>query len=230
MRPQSLTGAAAIALAIGFNIPYATLAVIFEYPAILRRPAADVLQRFADGGPTLVLARWSFMLSALLLAPLAVALAVTPERARSAPALAIGAAVSGALAGVVQAIGLARWVFAVPMLAQDPAGGARGFELLNAYGGVAIGEHVGQLLTGLFVAQLAMLQARDGAGRMARIGFATAAAIVLGTGEGLAIALGVDGGRFAIFTIAGFLGLSLWLLLCGLSLLRMSAPASPARA
>lgn len=228
MRRQSLTGIAAIILAIGFNIPYAMLATLFEYPAILRRPAAEVLQRFAEGGPALVLAWYGFMLSALLLTPLAVALSITPERVRTDPALTIGAAIAGALAGLVQAIGLARWVFVVPMLARDPVGGAASLDVLNAYGGVAIGEHLGQLLTSLFVAQIARMQTREGADRTANIGYLTAAAIALGTGEGLAIAIGADGGPFALLTIAGFLGLSLWLALSGARLLRTPALARPA--
>lgn len=230
MRTQQLTGLATIVLAIGFNIPYGVLAALFDYPAILRRPAAEALQRFVEGGLPVLLAWYAFMLSALLLTPIAVALAATPERVRTDPGLAIGAAIAGALAGLVQAIGLARWVFVVPLLARDPAGSGRSFDLLNAYGGVAVGEHIGQLLTALFVAQIARMQAREGAVRTARLGYGTAAAITLGTGEGLAIALGGNGDPFALFTIAGFLGLSLWLMLCGARLLRMPVFARPALA
>nr|QQZ49763.1 hypothetical protein JKL49_23585 [Phenylobacterium glaciei] len=96
MRGQTITGLAAIALAVGFNIPYAALASLYEYPAILRRPAADALDLFAAGGPPLVLAWIGFMLAALAMVPLATALAITPQRLTARPALAVGAAVSGA--------------------------------------------------------------------------------------------------------------------------------------
>jgi hypothetical protein len=48
---------------------------------------------------------------------------------------------------------------------------------------------------------------------------ATAITTGIGTTEGLAIALGRDGDVFSVFTIAGFLGLSLWLILIGMQLL-----------
>ena len=131
---------------------------------------------------------------------------------------------------LAQAVGLWRWVFVIPDLARihaDPAAteaarqaAAQAFDILNRYGGVAIGEHLGQLLTALFVLILARLQWAEGRRVTAGTGFATALAIAFGTTEGLAIALGGDGGAFALGTIAGFLGLTLWLVLTGLGLLR----------
>jgi hypothetical protein len=51
MTPRSpILGASAIAMAIGFNLPYANGVAIYNYPDILRRPAAEALSRFADGG------------------------------------------------------------------------------------------------------------------------------------------------------------------------------------
>jgi hypothetical protein len=226
MRASTRIGLCAIALAVLFNIPYALLASIYDYPDILRRPAGEALTRFAAGGPTLILTWYCFALAALALAPLAVALAISYDRLARRPALAVGAAVAGALAGVVQAIGLLRWVFVVPGLADahaDPAGAAaaaQAFALINAYGGVAIGEHLGQLLTALFVLQLAFIQRGEGARAAAWTGFATAAVLAIGTGEGLAIALGQDGGPLALVTIAGFLGLTLWLIVTGVNLIR----------
>jgi len=222
---RPLTGAAAIALAVAFNVPYAILAQTYDYPAILRRGAGEALSRFAAGGSELVLVWYFFMLSALALIPLAFALALTPQRIARAPALAIGAAIAGALAGLAQAIGLARWVFVVPGLAiahagANAPGAERTFDVLNHYGGVAVGEHLGQLLTALFVLLLSLLQMSERRAITASIGLLTALAIAAGTGEGLAIALGGDGGAFALATIGGFLGLTVWLVLTGLSEMR----------
>ena len=50
-----LTGLAAAALAVAFNVPYALLTARFDYPDILRQPAAEVLAAFHAGGPGLVL-------------------------------------------------------------------------------------------------------------------------------------------------------------------------------
>lgn len=221
-------GLATIALAVSFNIPYAVLATIFEYPAILRQPADVVLARFAAGGAGLVLAWYAFALAALALVPLATGLSLTTARLAVRPALAIGAAIAGALAGLTQVIGLVRWVFVVPELSRaatgsDPVAAEAAvstFNLINAYGGVAIGEHIGQLLTALFAGLLALLQLGEGRRLTGGLGLATAALLAVGTGEGLTIALGRDGSLFALFTIAGFLALTAWLIATGALLLR----------
>lgn len=213
-------GLATLALGVGFNLPYAWLAATFAYPAILREPAPQVLAAFAAGGPSLVLAWYAFTLSALALTAIAPALAITPARLASAPATAIGAAVAGSLAGLVQAVGLSRWVFAVPHLAENPDASAQAFTLLNLWAGVAIGEHLGQLLTALFLAQMARLQFADGSRGSAALAATAAIAVAIGTGEGLAMALGGTGEAFSSFTIAGYLALTLWLLGTGSALLR----------
>ncbi|WP_285712708.1 DUF4386 family protein [Erythrobacter oryzae] len=221
-------GTATIALAILFNLPYALLAASFDYPAILRHPPAEVLARFGEGGAGLVLTWYAFALAALALTPLSVGLAITPRRLAEQPALAASAALVGALAGLTQAIGLMRWVFVVPELARTAVSGAptdaavagHAFAVIHAYGGAAIGEHLGQLLTALFVALLAIIQWREGRRTAAALGLLTAPLLVLGTGEGLMLALGRDGETFALLTIAGFLGLTVWLIATGLGLLR----------
>ena len=52
---RTLLGAAALSLAIAFNLPFALLASSFDYPDILRRPAGEVLDAFAAGGAPLIL-------------------------------------------------------------------------------------------------------------------------------------------------------------------------------
>jgi hypothetical protein len=229
-KARPLTGIAVIALAIAFNVPYAVLAATYDYPDILRRPAGEALNLFAAGGASLVFTWHAFAVTALLMAPLAIALALTPKAVAQKPALAIGAAIAGALAGVTQAMGLWRWVFVVPGLARvhsDPASdesakraAEQTFDLINQYGGVAIGEHLGQLLTALFVLLLSAMQWTEAKRISAAIGCVTAAAIVFGTNEGVAIAVGQSGETFALATIAGFLGLAVWLIATGIGLLR----------
>jgi hypothetical protein len=236
---QPILAACAIVLAIGFNIPYAVLAATYDYPGILREPAGVALTAFHAGGPALIWTWYAFGLAALAFTPLAPALAITSARLARRPGLAVGAAMLGALAGVTQAMGLFRWVFAIPGLAAahaDPAAteetraaAERAFDILNAYGGVAIGEHLGQLLTSGFVAMLAALQAGERRRITAGLGAAAALAIVLGTGEGLALALGASGDVFSLFTIAGFALLAAWLIAVGLGLMRPATAPSPAQ-
>lgn len=217
-------GAATLVFAIGFNVPYAVLAATFDYPGVLRRPAGEVLGLFATGGAPLILTWYAFFWAALLFVPLAAGLAITRGRIQALPALAIGAAIAGGLSGALQAIGLARWVFVIPAQAAahtagDPSA-ATVFDTLNLYGGVAIGEHLGQLLLALFAGLLASLQWTEHRRGLSLAGFMAALAIAIGTGEGLALSLGAPGDFYSLFTIGGFLTFSVWLAVTGLSLMR----------
>lgn len=222
-----LLGASAIAMAIGFNLPYANLVAIYDYPDILRRPAAEALARFAEGGAALILTWHAFAWAALLLVPLSIGLALTAANRATSERLAIAAAITGALSGVAQAMGLWRWVFVIPGLARRHAEGdgaakatAEGaFDILNGWGGIAIGEHLGQWLLVFFVLALSAIQWRQGRRLSGGAGLVTAVLIGIGTTEGVAMALGRDGSLFSLFTIAGFLGLSAWLILTGLGLI-----------
>ncbi|ESQ73582.1 DUF4386 family protein [Asticcacaulis sp. AC402] len=218
---SKVTGAGAIALAVVFNLPYGYLAQNFHYPDILRRPSAEVLAAFAAGGDGLVWAWYVFGLSALAFVPLAIAMALTTDRIRNSPAVAIGAALAGVLAGLVQAMGLFRWVFVVPGLAQQQdliMAGAQ-FDLMNAFAGVAIGEHMGQIFTALFVGLIAMLQWSERARISSVIGGVTAGLMVVGAGGGLALALGQSDGLFAMLSIGAYLGLTVWLITTGIGML-----------
>jgi Domain of unknown function (DUF4386) len=229
---RTLLGTAALLLAIAFNLPFALLAQSFDYPDILRRPASEVLDAFAAGGAPLILTWYAFALSAVGLILFAPALALGTADWTRRPGLAVSAALMGALAGIAQAIGLFRWVFAVPALATlhaDPATDAAtrasletAFTLLNGWGGVAIGEHLGQILTIAWVT-LAALQALLTRERLAKAAAVPAALAVagigIGLGEGLAIALGRDAPILALATVAGYLAFSIWLLVIGAGLI-----------
>ena len=232
---RTLLGAAALILAIAFNLPFALLAANFDYPDILRLPAGEVLDAFAAGGSPLILTWYAFALSAVGLILFAPALALTTADWTRRPGIAVAAALMGSLAGLAQAIGLFRWVFAVPALAAlhaDPATDATtrasletAFTLLNGWGGVAIGEHLGQILTLAWVT-LASLQALSTRQRFARPATAFAALAVagigLGLGEGLSIALGYEAPLLAMATVAGYVAFSLWLLATGAGLVAHS--------
>ncbi|MDB5525676.1 MAG: hypothetical protein JWM58_3439 [Rhizobium sp.] len=233
MATRRLTGIATILLAIAFNVPFALLGSSFDYPDILRRPAADVLERFHTGGASLVLTWYAFMLSAVFMVPVVAALGVHLPTLRTSPALRMIGVSSGFAAGLLQAIGLSRWVFAVPQLARiqsDPqssdlmrSNAQSAFDLLNHWGGVAIGEHLGQIFTVLFVLSLAISQI-IATGKWNRaagaIGLLTAIFITIGLGEGIMIATGADTGILGLFSVFGYLGLTLWLIATGVSLLR----------
>src|SRR4051812_4916309 len=158
MTTQVLAGVLLLVLPIAYNALYTMLSRTFDYPDVLRRPTAEILSRFAAGGSKLVLTWWGFAMSAVLLAPAVVLLSVT--LADASPGVLALATTTGVLAALVQFLGLIRWPFAVPYLARtasDPATTPATeaaievtFQTLNRYLGVAVGEHLGYLFTGLW--------------------------------------------------------------------------------
>ena len=156
MNAERLAGVLLIVLPIWFNVWFTVLAKRFDYPDILRRPTGEILERFRAGGPALVLAWWAFMFSGLLFVAAATVLS---ERLEADDVTAANLAFAVAiLAGLVQVLGLLRWVYVVPDLARtylDPdtdeatrAAAAVTFRAFHHYLGVGVGEHLGYLLTG----------------------------------------------------------------------------------
>lgn len=145
-----------IAVPLAFTAVYTVLGVTFSYPAILRHDSADVLARFAAGGTRLVLLWWAFALTALAFIPIAVGVSdwIGPG------VLASASLVLGVLAALVQALGLIRWPLLVPLLAREREANPQTVDLLfavvNRYLGVAVGEHLGYLLTGSWTITVAV--------------------------------------------------------------------------
>ena len=158
MTIATLAGLLMIVVSIAFNAAFALLAARFDYPDILREPTAVVLEKFRDGGTPLVLLWWAFALTAVLMVPLVVLL--SHAVADADPALVAMATTVGVLAAAVQFLGLIRWPFLVPYLARaevDASPARREaidvvFQSFNRYLGVAVGEHLGYLLTGAWTA------------------------------------------------------------------------------
>jgi hypothetical protein len=149
-----------ILVPIAFNAAFFALGSAFDYPAILREEPGEILRRFHAGGTGLIL-RWEALLvSALAMIPLTVLFAMCLG---AAPALTALTITLGVTAGIVQALGLVRWPFAVPELARRHAAGDAAtkasvetvFATLHRLFGVAIGEHLGYLFTGLWTLAVA---------------------------------------------------------------------------
>ena len=150
-----------IGVPLAFNGAFAALAARFDYPDVLRQPTRAVLSKFRDGGTSLQLLWWGFALTAVLLAPLVVLFAAALPDA-DATLLSV-ATTLGVLAAAVQFLGLIRWPFLVPFLAEQEDSEAVDlvFQAFNRYLGVAVGEHLGYLLTGAWttLAGIALLTA-----------------------------------------------------------------------
>lgn len=158
MNVENAAGALLIVAPVWFNITFALLGKRFEYPDILRRPANEILERFRAGGSSLILLWWAFMLSGLLMMAGVVLLGQSLGFWGIVPL----AVTIGVLAGLVQMLGLLRWVYLVPSLARtyaDPTAESAQreasvavFRAMHQYLGVGVGEHLGYLFTGIWSA------------------------------------------------------------------------------
>jgi uncharacterized protein DUF4386 len=176
----TIAGVLLIAVPVAFNAAFALLAARFDYPDVLRRPTVEVLAAFGAGGDALVLLWWAFALTAILMAPLVVLL--SGAIADADPTLLSLTTTIGVLAAAVQFLGLVRWPFLVPYLArvaaEPDASPARReavdvvFQAFNRYLGVAVGEHLGYMLTGAWttLAGAALVQSDAVPGRIGVIG------------------------------------------------------------
>lgn len=146
-----------IAVPLIFFGAFTLLGSQFEYPQILRKPTAYILEQFAAGGSGLLGLWYTMLVSALLFIPLAFFVRGLWDERKPLLGLAM---IFGILAGIVQALGFLRWVFVVPGLSAsylDPAAGeatkaavSTVFDAFHRYAGMGVGEHLGYLFTGLW--------------------------------------------------------------------------------
>jgi hypothetical protein len=226
---EDAAAALLIALPVAFNVFFFALARMFSYPDILRSPTATVFERFGAGGVRLQLVWYGFMLTAVVFAPLAVLLGVV--LAPSAGAVVPVATTIGVLAAVVQFLGLARWPFLVPALARVYADEATSdarreatavvFEAFHRYLGVAVGEGLGYLFTGVWTILIAaaMLESTVFSWWLGVPGLAVGAALVFGSFEFIGRP-GEHGWKPAgVIVPVAYTAWSLWLVAAGIVLL-----------
>jgi hypothetical protein len=222
---RKLAGVILILTPVAFNVFFTLLTVTFEYPDILREPTDHVLRQFDAGGSGLVAIWYGFMLTAVLFVPLAVLVHKVLAR-QDTPYMAL-ATTFGVVAGVVQVLGLIRWPFLVPYLADvylDPASSvatresaAVVFEAFNRYAGVGVGENLGYLFTGLWtlLVALAMFGSALPFRRwLSLLGMVSAAGVLVGTLEPAGFEAAAN------IVVVGYILWSIWLALTGIFLLR----------
>ena len=222
---RRMTAAFLIAGATTLILAFLGLGAVFDYPAVLDHPAAQVLEAFRENQSAVV--GWFLVLAlgAALLAPIAVLVG----RLGSSRALRLSVWV-GVAASTVQVIGLLRWPLLVPALARqaaDPATATAAeetFRTLNQILGTTIGETLGYTLTALWTVLVTVGLGRAFAGAWFTIaGFAAAGLIATGVLVPLEV-LATD-----LTNFAGYVVWSLWLVGMAVVLLRgHRSPAQPA--
>lgn len=218
-----IVGIILIVLPIAFMVTFFALRRTFEYPGILRKPTDYILKRFAEGGSRLVVLWYAFAMSVVLIIPMALFFQlVFVEQHRY---LAISAAVVGALSGLVQAVGLLRWVFLVPDLAKQYNADTTTpttretvvvvFHAFHRYAGVAIGEHLGSLLIGVWTILISSMMFSTPIFRapLAITGIISALTILAGLFEP------TNWKPSAAINTLGYIVWSLWLLISGVILI-----------
>lgn len=223
--PDRSAAGFAIGAAVVFTGAFTLLGFTFDYPAVLDAPAGEILTRYASADAA-TRGLWYLMLvSSAAFVPLAVLLGRALDT-RSGGTSALGAVttVVGVLAGVVQAVGFARWTFAVPYLADtytDPASSDAtrdatvvAFEVLHRFVGGALGEHLGFALTGIWAVGISLLLLRIGAPPLlAAAGVLAGATVTTGVAE-------ATGATWPGLPVAGgYLVFAAWLVVIGAMLL-----------
>ena len=230
---NKIIGGLFIIAAVALFIPYTALTIIFEYPDILRQDTATILIKFYQGGSTLVGTWFAFALTGLPLIPAYILLGQRLEGQSRWARVATNIGVAGL---IVQMVGLLRWTFVVPVLADsfvhatDPATKAAAimsFKTIHQFGGVVLGEHLGQLFT---VAWTVLITASFVKTRMMPrwvnvMGIISAVIYFMAQGELLHTVIP----SFPSWDLAGFLGSTLWLvwlIILGVVLVRRKEIAS----
>lgn len=226
---RRLTGIVFIAVPVLLNIPYSILISTFDYPDILRLPAGDILTAFHQGGTSLIFTWWAFAIVGLPLLFAIVALQQILHR-EDTPYLP-AATLFGVVSGLAQMIGLLRWTFVVPVLANayaDPSSNEATKESLSAtflavhqYGGVIIGEHIGQTFTIIWMLLVSIAMLKSPLFRPWLGWFGIASGFVYLTAQLELFAIVIP--DVPVFPLAGLLGSLLWLtwlVLIGVRLLR----------
>lgn len=154
-----VSGVFIILVALGFTISQIGITKIFNYPQILRSPVEVILKKFYEGGRLLKFFWTCFVLSSLMLIPMAAMLYKILDRADT-PYMIIGMSL-GIAAGIFYVLGLMRWVFLADDLSKKyidknidykiKENYAMIFRAFHIYCGNSIGETMGFICMGIWI-------------------------------------------------------------------------------
>lgn len=215
MKAQKTIGWLLLAGALGVFIPYTLLTILFEYPDILRQNTGTILTKFQEGGSRLVFTWFAFALIGLPLIPAYIRIGQLLENRSS---LVRTATTIGVIGLIVQMVGLLRWTFVVPVLANSyttatddatRAAAVMAFKTIHQFGGVLLGEHLGQLftITWTVLISVSFIRLQLFPKWISLLGILTAFIYLLAQAELLSTVIP----GFPVWDMAGFIGSTLWL-------------------
>ena len=215
MRKEKTIGWLLIAGAVGVLIPYSILTIIFDYPDILRQNTSIILTKFHEGGNELI---WTWFFFALIGLPLIPAYILIGQKFENKAPLVRMATTIGVIGLIVQMIGLLRWTFVVPVLADSfvhatdeatKAAAIVSFKTIHQFAGVILGEHLGQLFTIAWTVMMTISFAK--LKLMPKwvnwLGIISSLIYLLAQAELFATVIK----GFPVWDMAGFIGSTLWL-------------------
>jgi len=234
------TGLLLISGAILVNIPYSILISTFDYPDILRFPTDEILTRFAAGGSSLI---WTWLAFAWVGVPILLGILLLPralaEENDSGHGQAAGnlALFFGVASLITQMIGLLRWPLVVPVLARlytapqatvaTREAVSAVFQAVHQYGGVVLGEHIGQtfIIMWMILLSISLLQQGKLPRWLSWAGFGAAGVYALAQGELLATVMP----DFLYWSEAGLVGSLMglaWLIALGIIIIQQARSMS----
>ena len=196
-----------------------------NWPASLDEPAAVNLPLITEQRAAVVVGYGAYLAYSLLILPLSVMLYFALKGRGASPLLAVAAAV-GAVSALARALGIVRWLFLMPFLAEiyaDPASSpvTRGavevaYTAFNEYAG-GVGELLGVALTGAVwvgLTSVALLRSGRFPRWLGLLGLLAAALLL----PGLLSVVGLDVG--SLFAVVGGNVLLIWMLALAVVLFR----------
>jgi Domain of unknown function (DUF4386) len=215
MKTGKTIGLLLIIGAAGVFIPYTILTMTFEYPDILRRDTGMVLTKFHEGGSSLIFTWWAF---AILGLPLLVAYILIGQQLENRLPFIKWVTTLGVISGIVQVIGLLRWAFVVPVLANTyvtatsesaKEAAVVSFQTIHQFGGVLLGEHLGQLFTVAWTIMMSYAFARLRLFPKWVFWLGIISSVIYLLAQADLFATVIPG--FPVWDMAGFIGSTLWL-------------------
>lgn len=190
--------------------PVAILGKFFNFPDILRQPAANAFALFHLHTTPIIIGYYVFLISSLLYIPLSYALTGYLEAHNAVgQRFLVGLGIATA---VFQAIGFVRWIFTMPYLTdtyyahpelKDTV--TTIYEMLNRYAGMSIGEHLGFIAMGAWTIVLSWLLLQSPLKRwLGYLGIVIGALLIVSVAEHF------GGPSAPVFAQLSFIGNTLW--------------------